>query len=81
MAAWGKEACTVDRVFCLRGPRKLHTAESMWGMDAGIGRSFFKVDSLRREARSFFIGGSGTIFQKAGGKFCWYFYKLADLFN
>lgn len=48
---------------------KLQTAEIFWDMDVGIVNSFFKVDGLDREARSFLIEGGGTIFQKAGKEF------------
>lgn len=49
-------------------------------MDVGIVNSFF-LSGWLREAGSILIEGGGMIFQKAGGRICWYFYKLADLFN
>lgn len=49
---------------------KLQIAEIIWDMDVGIVNSFFKVDSLDKEARSFLIEGGGMIFQKAGERIC-----------
>lgn len=49
---------------------KLQIAEIIWNMDVGIVNSFFKVDSLDEEARSFLIEGGGMIFQKAGERIC-----------
>ena len=79
MAALGKESLIFS--FASESLVKLHTAEIFWGMGVGIVNSFFKVDGLNREAGSFLIEGGGMIFQKTGERICWYFYKLADLFN